>query len=280
MTEPVSIDISKTINELSDYFHHLHITDAIDFILVGLLLYSFFRLIRGTPAVNIFIGIAALFILWKVVEYSKLFLLSEILGQFISLGLIVLIIVFQPEIREFLLMLGRPQVFGKGRSSTRLMGWAYGSGMKKEVINAIVTACANMSATKTGALIIIARRSELKSYIESGIEFSSSVRSHLLETIFFKNSPLHDGATIIRDNKIESAKSILPVSDNPNLPVSIGLRHRAAIGITEKTDAIAVIVSEQTGAISAAINGNFSYNIGKENLKEYLMKELGVTVKR
>ncbi|MFH0896207.1 MAG: diadenylate cyclase CdaA [Bacteroidota bacterium] len=274
MADPTTFDINQTIDELGDYFRHLHITDVIDFVLVGLLIYSFFRLIRGTPAVNIFIGILGIFLLWKIVEYSELFLLSEILGQFISLGLIVLIIVFQPEIREFLLMLGRPHMFGKVRSSRRLFGWTLRAGMKKEDIDSIVTACANMSNTKTGVLIVIARSSELKSYIESGIEFSSTIRSHLLESIFYKNSTLHDGATIIRNGKIESARSILPVSDNPNLPVSIGLRHRAAIGITEKTDAISVIVSEQTGAISAAMNGNFRYNIGKEKLREFLMKEL------
>jgi diadenylate cyclase len=253
-------------------FITIRFLDVIDVLLVAILLYEVYKLIKGTAAINIFLGVIALYLLWKLVKYYEMELLSEILNRFVSVGVIVLIIVFQQEIRQFLLLLGRPAFVKKGFFKWR---WAINQEILTE-ITPIVKACENMSKSYTGALIVISKSNELKYYIETGEAIDANISDRLIENIFFKNGPLHDGAVIITGNKIKSAKSILPVSEKQNLPSSLGLRHRAGIGITEQSDAVSVIVSEQTGSISYCKNGEIRKDLKPIQLKEILEEEFKI----
>lgn len=247
--------------------------DIIDIILVALLLYFLYNFIKGTVAINIFFGIIAIYLIWKLVEVLEMELLSEILGQFISVGVIALIVVFQPEIRKFLLLLGT-STFAR-RNRKRFLFWKVdNSSQTSKHIDQIVKACQSMSSMKTGALIVIGRVNELRQTIETGEIIDAVISEYLLENIFFKNSPLHDGAVIIIDDRIRAARCILPVSKNQNLPADLGLRHRAAAGITEQSDAIAIVVSEQTGAISFFVEGKFHTDLMPVKLKDLVEKEM------
>jgi len=203
-------------------------------------------------------------------------LLNNILGKIIEVGVIALIIVFQQEIRRFLLFIGT-RYLSKNRFS--LENWLFPK-QKNMVapvnIDAIVKACRNMSETKTGALIVIARKSELQYYTETGDIIDAETSSRLIENIFFKNSPLHDGALIIVNDKIRAARCILPVTENLNIPAHYGLRHRAALGISEHTDALIVIVSEETGKISFGFQGEIKYGISSMELRQLLEDHLSV----
>lgn len=246
------------------------ITDLIDIFVVALLFYYFYKLLKGTNAISIFIGFILVFFAWKVIRFLDMKLLSEIFDQFISVGVIAIIIIFQSEIRQFLLRLG---------SQTRNRRWLKLLHLKSKEENntldvtPIVQACTHMSQTLTGALIVICKSNPLDTIVQTGEAFTSQISSQLLETIFFKNTPLHDGAVIISENKIKAARCILPVSKNLDIPVSMGLRHRSAIGITEQTDAIAVIVSEQTGKISVTKQGMARQGLTPNELQQYLNKE-------
>ncbi len=253
-------------------FIEIRLTDVIDILLVAFLLYELYNLLKGTAAINIFIGIIAIFLLWRLVSILQMELLSEILGAFISVGFIALIVVFQPEIRQFLLLIGTPRFMSKTRERMNLFRFNIKQGTGLDV-DPIVTACRKMSANKTGALIIIAKLNELRQYVETGQIIEARISDELLMNIFFKNSPLHDGAVIIVNNKIKSARAILPVSSNKKISVSLGLRHRAAVGVTEKTDAIAVIVSEETGEISYSKRGVLIQSVNPSHLKNFLDKE-------
>ncbi|MDL2314628.1 diadenylate cyclase CdaA [Bacteroidales bacterium OttesenSCG-928-C19] len=253
-------------------FPTLKLINVIDILLVAFLFYELYKLVKGTNAISILIGIISLYVAWKIVSALQMQLLSEIFGQFISIGVIALVIVFQPEIRRFLLLLGT-----KGFIDTktkRFLFWRIRvQSTPNDSFDAIVQACLHMSSTKTGALIVMARKNELQEYINNGSVFSSDISAILLETIFFKNSPLHDGAVVIVDNHIKAARCILPVSSNASIADHMGLRHRSAIGITEQTDAIAIIVSEQTGAISYAVDGHVNYDVTPSDLKKFLEAE-------
>lgn len=251
-------------------FLEFNVVDFVDIFLVALLLYQLYRLLKGTAAMKIFLGILAVFFIWKIVDLLEMELLSEIFGQFISVGVIALLVVFQPEIRKFLLMLGTPNFLKK----RKFLFWkVFESGGEKMNIDAIVDACKKMSTNLTGALIVISRQNELNEYIETGQSINAEISSELLENIFFKNSPLHDGAIIISNNRIQAARCILPVSANQSLPPDLGLRHRAALGITENTDAIAIIVSEQTGYVSVCIETQLKRNVKSSQLKSMLLQE-------
>ena len=255
-------------------FIEIKFLDIIDVILVAFLMYYVYNLLKGTVAINIFFGIIAFYLLWKLVTAIEMKLLSEIFGAFISVGFIALIVVFQPEIRKFLLMLGKPGFMKTKR--TRFLFWKFDHNLQDELdIDPIILACKNLSETKTGALIIIANKSGLEQYVETGEFIGSSISSALIENIFFKNSPLHDGAMIINHDKIKAARCILPVSDSPKIPASLGLRHRAAVGITEDSDAIAIIVSEETGKISLAKDGELKIKVELSQLKKLVQEELG-----
>ena len=252
-------------------FITIRFLDILDIILVSFLLYQFYNLIKGTTAINIFIGIFSLYLLWLIVRALNMQLLSGILGQVIGVGVIALIVVFQQEIRRFLLIIGSKYFTNKKFSIEKL--FSIGEEVEEFNYPAIVSASINMSSQKTGALIVITRQSDLFSYLKTGDTINSDVSGRLLESIFFKNSPLHDGAVIIRKNKIAAARCVFPTTDRIDLPPQYGMRHRAALGITEKTDAFVVLVSEETGAISIANHGELESNIGPNRLQQILEEE-------
>jgi uncharacterized protein (TIGR00159 family) len=254
-------------------FIEIKFLDILDILLVAFLLFELYNLLKGTVAINIFLGIVAFYLLWKLVTALEMKMLSEIFGAFISVGFIALIVVFQPEIRKFLLMLGTPGFISKRRK--RFLFWKFDFNTTVNLdIEKISMACRKMSETKTGALIIIAQKSELEQFVATGEYLGAAISESLLENIFFKNSPLHDGAVIIHENKIKAARCILPVSNNKNIPASLGLRHRAALGITEQSDALAIVVSEENGKISYAINGELKVGLETNQLKSNLIEEL------
>lgn len=260
------------LNLFITLFIDIKLTDAIDILLVAFLLYELYNLLKGTAAINIFFGIVSIFLLWKLVSALQMKMFREILGAFISVGFIALIVVFQPEIRQFLLMIGTPRFISKTRQ--RLRFFRFGdSHIQLLEVDPIVTACRKMSASKTGALIIIAKVNELRQYVNTGQILDAKISDELLMNIFFKNSPLHDGAVIILNNKIRSARCILPVSSTQKISVRLGLRHRAAVGISEKTDAVAISVSEETGEISYSKKGVLIHNVSPTNLRNFLEKE-------
>ncbi|MBO5838252.1 MAG: diadenylate cyclase CdaA [Bacteroidales bacterium] len=246
------------------------IIDVIDICFVAFLFYYLYKLLKGTNAVSIFIGFLLIFFSWKVVTFLEMKLLSEIIGQFISVGVIALVVIFQTEIRQFLLRLGSHSL--KKGYLNRLFAKTKSEKIKLD-ITPIVQACGHMSQTLTGALIVICKSNPLTNIIQTGEVFNSQISSQLLETIFFKNTPLHDGALIIAEGEIKAARCILPVSNNQSIPVSMGLRHRSAIGITEQTDAISIIVSEQTGKISVAKQGKVTQGLTLTELQQYLNNE-------
>lgn len=253
-------------------FISIRFLDIIDILLVAYLLYELYNLIKGTTAINIFIGIVSIFLLWRLVRLLEMELLSEMLGAFISVGFIALIIVFQPEIRKFLLLVGTPSFIRKRRRRFFFWKLNFDNGSTLD-IDPVVKACHKMAATRTGALIVIGHTNELEEYIESGEQLDSRISEQLIESIFYPNSPLHDGAVILVNNRIKAARSILPVSKKTELPAFIGLRHRAAVGITERSDAIAIVVSEQTGKISYSKSGSLKLDLSAAELKTILEEE-------
>ncbi len=250
-------------------FIKINFIDVLDIILVGFLFYQLYRLVKGTAALNIFIGLLLFYILWKIVVLFHLNLLSEIFGQFVSVGVIALVVVFQPEIRKFLLFIGSNNPLKKANISI----WRE----RKEKaeypkINTIVKACFHMSATKTGALIVITKDNLLEEYTQTGDIINARTSLDLIETIFFKNTPLHDGALIISKKTMVAARCVLPITRKSNIPSNLGLRHRAAIGISENTDCVAIIVSEQTGRVSFCYEGNIKQDLTADELKLILKK--------
>jgi uncharacterized protein (TIGR00159 family) len=254
---------------LTDLFIKISYSDVIDILLVAYLIYVIYKLVRGTVAINIFIGLMAVYFTWKLVGMLQMRMLNEILGQFISVGVIALIIVFQQEIRSFLLMLGK---LGSG---SRSHGALFRKLSQDTELNTlvIVESCVNMSETLTGALIVITRENPLNEIVETGQIIEAELSTALIESIFYKNNPLHDGALIITDNQIKAARCVLPVTKNPNFPASYGLRHRAAMGLSETTDAFTIIVSEQTGKIAYTDKGELVTNVSPAELKEKLEEE-------
>jgi diadenylate cyclase len=253
-------------------FLNIRILDVIDILLVAILLYSLYNLLKGTAAVNIFLGILAIFAIWRVVKSLGMDLLSDLLGAFISVGFIAFIVVFQPEIRKFLLAIGSPGFVKKNRF--KFLFWRLHLKTADLIdIDPLVQACHRMSMTLTGALIVVARRNDLTEFTDTGMALDSQISDQLIESVFFKNNPLHDGAVIISENRLKAARCILPVSSGTDLPAEFGLRHRAAIGITEKTDAVAIIVSEQTGRISYCKDGQLSLDVKASGLKSLLTED-------
>ncbi len=237
-------------------FIEFNVIDIIDILLVATLLYYIYRLVRGTVAINIFIGIVIVYLIWKFTEALQMKMVSGIFGGFMSVGLIALIIVFQQEIRKFLLLIGSTNFTGKKRFLKQFKLLRNEATTTTDV-DAILNACVKMAVSKTGALIIIERTNKLDFVKLTGDKMNIEVTQPIIESIFFKNSPLHDGAAIIENNFITATRVILPVSNERNIPLRFGLRHRAAVGITEKTDALALVVSEETGQVSYIKNGEF-----------------------
>jgi diadenylate cyclase len=253
-------------------FISIRILDIFDIILTALLFYQVYRLIKGTIAINIFIGIFSVYLLWLLVRALNMQLLGSILGQFIGVGVIALIIVFQQEIRRFLILLGTRYISNRTFSIEKLFSSVSGSRPKIR-INSLVKSFKKLANNKTGALIVIARKSELETYAQTGDILDAITSSRLIESIFGKESPLHDGAVIIIGDKIHAARCVLPASETTNLPPEYGMRHRAALGMSEQTDAVVVVISEETGGISITDGGKFLPELSLRELTEYLEKE-------
>jgi len=259
--------------EIFDDLLKFTVLDVIDIILVALLLYYVYKLIKGTVAINIFVGIVISYLIYLLVDALQMKMLTRILGGFMSVGIIALIVVFQPEIRKFLLMIGSTNIGKRGQFFKRL------NFLKTQTANEtdaeiVVAACIKMGSSKTGALIVLERNNNLDFLVNTGDEMNITVTQPILESIFFKNSPLHDGAIIITNNNIKATRVILPVNNEKNIPLRFGLRHRAAIGITEKTDAIALVVSEETGQVSYIKNGEFVMYKNTEELTQSILEDL------
>ncbi len=248
--------------------------DVVDILLVAALIYQIYYLVKGTVAINIFLGIILFYLLWLVVKTLNMQLFGSILSKFIDVGFIALLIVFQPELRRFLLFIGTSDVFTKGKLGKGIFEFKWQVEKTQNLdINAIVKACKYMSESKTGAIIIFTKNHELKFYANTGDAIDAKVSVRMIESVFYKNSPLHDGAIIISDNIIVAARCVLPVTEHADFPAHLGMRHRAAVGITENTDAIAIVVSEQTGEISYSKDGELKHAITPERLRELLEKE-------
>jgi diadenylate cyclase len=250
-------------------FLEVGLVDFIDIGLVSILLYQIYKLIRGSIAVNIFLGILALYLIYLIVKAAQMELLATILGQFMGVGVLAMIILFQPEIRKFLLVIGRGTEFRDNFFRT-LANWRNQYQDDFE-IDQVIEAAKTMKASKTGALIVFTRDTELKFYAETGDALDARVSKRLLLSIFNKNTPLHDGAVIIYKGRIKAARCVLPVSENDNLPPNFGLRHRAAVGMSENTDTLIMAISEETGRLILARNGKYLRSL---KLRQVEMKVL------
>lgn len=247
--------------------------DVVDILMVAIIMYYIYKLIRGTQATSILAGILVIYVSWIVARAFNMELMSGILGSVVSVGLIALIIIFQSEIRKFLQTLGsRSQQTGPLSVIYKLLSPAKSKHENIDnVIDPIVSACGSMSASLTGALIVIKQDGSLDDIIATGVEIDANIDPSLIKNIFFKNSPLHDGAMVVGGGRIVAAKCVLP-STKSEVPLSFGMRHRAAMGLCEESDAIVVVVSEETGAISVAQNGKIRRGLSETELKAELMR--------
>ncbi len=255
---------------------HFGIKDLIDVLLVAFFLYQTYKLMKSSGTLTIFNGIVSFIVVWILISrVLEMRLMGAILDKFIGVGFVVLVILFQDEIRRFLLALGSHKgwnFIGKLFSARRGVEEKEG-----QFVAPVVLACMNMARKKTGALIVIQQEMDLAIFEHTGEMFNADVNARLIENIFFKNSPLHDGAMIIADNRIRAAGCILPVAQNASLPKEMGLRHRSGLGMSLETDALVIIVSEERGKISVAHKGKISVNVAAEELQQILSGEREVT---
>ena len=250
-----------------------NIKDIVDIVLVALIMFQMYRLIKGTAAFSIFVATFTIYLLWLIVKALNMELMGALLGQVIGVGVIALIIVFQQEIRRFLIVVGNRYIERSWFSLDRFFPSVGDQVEGPKKTEEIVRAAESMASKKIGALIVIGRTSRLDVYSDAGEIIRAVISAELIETIFFKNSPLHDGAVLIEDGLILAARCPLPVTDQLNIPTHFGMRHRAAIGITETTDSVAVVVSEETGFISVADSGKVRENLSPVELRQILLKE-------
>lgn len=250
-------------------FIDIRLVDIIDIVVSAYLMYALYRLIKGTMAASIVLSLLGFLLFWMVVRALNMSILSAALGSLVNIGLIALVVIFQQEIRTFLVMLSSRHTFlrkiGLGGVSADVDG-----GGSRQYVSVLVKSCEDMSASKTGALIVVARSVVLNDYIKTGEPINAGYSQMLIETIFFKNTPLHDGALIVDKQRLLAAGCILPVSQDMSVPKSFGLRHRSALGITEVTDAVSVVVSEETGAISVFEKGLYYPIDSASDLYDYL----------
>lgn len=262
--------LSTMLQNLASYFQHLTVVELCDILLVLLIVFQLFRALRKSIAFNIFIGSIVIYILWLVVKKLQMPLMSEILDRLVSIGLIGLIVVFQPEVRKFLIALGRRSPVGKNGFVSRLF---QSNSLNKyiveeDVIEEITEALTFMQERKIGAILVIARSERFEFDTNTGKMINGRVSAKLLESIFTKESPLHDGAVLIDKDNLIAAAVVLPISDNTKLPSNIGLRHRSGVGATEHSDVLVVILSEESGKISVAKNGNLFQDMRMEDVKK------------
>ena len=257
-------------------FLEITFIDIIDIILVTVLLFYLYKLLRGTVAINIFIGIVIIYLIWKLTDVLNMNVLSNLLGKFISVGFFALIVVFQQEIRKFLLLLGSTN-FATKKNILKYFKFLNNT---DEIISldikTLILSCEKMSSEKTGAIIVIERENNLEFLKNTGDKTKIRLTSQILETIFFKNSPLHDGAVIIKDNSVIATRIVLPVSESESIPKNFGLRHKAGIGISEKTDSIVLVISEQTGKVSYIKDGEFENFTSFKKLSSKIRKDLSL----
>ncbi|GKU76644.1 diadenylate cyclase CdaA [Paenibacillus sp. L3-i20] len=240
--------------------------DIIDVGIVSYIIYKMILLVRGTRAVQLLKGIFVLVATWAISTWFNLYTLKWLMNQMFTFGIVTVLIIFQPELRRVLEQLGRGNLFSRTYSQER--------NAVSEQIEEVIRAVQNMSKRKVGALIVFERKTGITELIESGIAMESRITSELLINIFTPNSPLHDGAVIIRSNQIMAAGCYLPLSENPFISKELGTRHRAAIGVSEVSDALSVVVSEETGQVSLSINGMIVRDINEESLISKLFEEL------
>jgi len=251
-------------------------TDVIDIVLVALLLFSLYRLVKGTVAINIFIGIVIIYLIWRLTDLLNMDVLSNLLGKFISVGFFALIVVFQQEIRKFLLLIGSSN-FTNRRNIIRYFRFLNQVQLESDLnFDVLLESCKEMAAQKTGAIIVLQRNNALDFLISKENRADMTLSPQLLQTLFFKNSPLHDGAVLLNNNKILATRVVLPVSESQQFPSKYGLRHRAALGITEKTDALVIVISEQTGKITYVKNSEFETLKSVDQLKSLLQHDLSL----
>ncbi|MBS1559788.1 MAG: diadenylate cyclase [Bacteroidetes bacterium] len=248
--------------------------DLIDIGLVSVLLYQIYKIIKGSIAVNIFLGILSLYLIYLIVRAAQMELLAKILGQFMGVGVLAMIILFQPEIRKFLLLIGRSTEINRGNLIKSINHWRSGFFHNEFDVHQLMEAAKSMKATRTGALIVFSRDSELKFHCETGDLLNAEVNKRLIVSIFQKTSPLHDGALIIYKSKIRAARCVLPVSENDHLPPQFGLRHRSAIGMSEVTDTLVMAISEETGRLILARNGKFLRGLKLKQVEQKILEYL------
>ena len=255
---------------ITKYIQLIKITDVLDIAIVAVLIYQLLKMIRETRALQLVKGIAFLFVLLQISAWMNLTALNYILKNVMQVGLFSVVVIFQPELRSFLERMGRSKV-GK------IFDFSSASSNESKVeiiINEIVSACVNLSKSKTGALIVLERDTKLGDIVKSGTVLNAEISSSLLENIFFANTPLHDGAVVIREEKIHTAACLLPLTQNINLSRELGTRHRAALGMSEVSDALIIVVSEETGKISIAVNGSLTRNLDGDTLAKALKRAL------
>ena len=260
--------------EIEIGFLKVSIWDVLDILIVGYLIYRIYLLLRGSIAFNIFVGVVMLYVVGWLVSLLKMDLLSSILNQFINVGFIIIIIIFQPEVRRFLLLLGNTTMGGRTNGLSRWLAKnlapreEYRQSCQQEIKSAVL----RLSKEKTGALIVFSKNLELDAIGHSAVLVDANISQSLLISIFQKESPLHDGAVVVGKGKIQAAGCILPVSESAHLPKSAGLRHRAGLGVAERTNAAAIIVSEETGSISFAEVGKMEFALQEARLNEIIFK--------
>jgi diadenylate cyclase len=260
--------MSSALSYLKGFFQVLKLTDIIDILLIAIIVYQLLKILKETRAMQLVKGIFFLFLILQLSSWAHLTTLNYLMRNAMQVGMFAIVVIFQPELRSLLEKMGRSNV-------ARFIDVAKGNFVSNDyAISEIVTAAENLSSTRTGALIVIERDTKLGDVIRTGTPLDAEVSSSLLENIFFPNTPLHDGAVIIRGDRIHTAGCFLPLTSNSNLSRDLGTRHRAALGISEASDAVVVIVSEETGKISIAINGSLTRNLTSQTLKTALSKAL------
>jgi diadenylate cyclase len=256
------------------YDFRFTLVNIIDILLVAGIIYQLYRLLKGSLAFNMLIGLVTIYLFWVIVRLFEMPLLETILGEFTKVGFIAILIVFQQEIRKFLLLIGKGTFGNENRSVFRFLPWNWKiENSFNTNFDEIVDACETLAQSKTGALIVFPKTSEMKFIGASGEWIDANISKRLILSIFNKKSPLHDGAIIIANSKIKAANAVLPLSDNPDIQNQYGLRHLAAIGITEQTDAIALVVSEEKGNMTVAKGGKMLEGMSREKIAAFLNKE-------
>lgn len=257
--------------------------DILDILIVGFLLFQVYKLLKGGLGFSIFLGLVLVYIAWRIVSVLQMPLLSSILGQFVSVGMIALLILFQPEVRRFLLFVGQGSLQTRFKFLDRILRVKQDGKtdvfnlQREQTIREIVRATEQMSLTKTGALMVFTNLPNLEGLYSSGVMIDGNISTQLILSIFSKESPLHDGAMILKDSKIIAASCVLPISDHPNIPQRLGLRHRAAVGISENTNVLAFIVSEETGKIAYARSGEVIEDVSLSKMRQILEKVLFIS---